>query len=67
MSGCETEVSRTILQSQEWKAWIAERESLFLSEGLAVFDLFAPKAAELFATKRVDSPACRRAFSLGDR
>jgi DNA helicase-2/ATP-dependent DNA helicase PcrA len=36
-------------ESQAWKAWLAERDKLFLSEGLAAFDLFAPKAAALFA------------------
>ncbi|HWR17726.1 MAG TPA: UvrD-helicase domain-containing protein [Terriglobales bacterium] len=33
----------------QWNAWLAERETLFLNEGLIAFDLFAPKAAELFA------------------
>jgi len=35
--------------SAGWKAWIAQRETLFLNEGLIAFDLFAPKAAELLA------------------
>jgi DNA helicase-2/ATP-dependent DNA helicase PcrA len=33
--------------SQEWAAWIKEREVLFQKEGLIGFDLFAPKAADL--------------------
>ncbi len=36
-------------ESQAWKSWISERERLFLTEGLIAFDLFAPKAAELFS------------------
>jgi len=35
-------------QDKEWKAWLVERDNLFLTEGLVAFDLFAPKAAELF-------------------
>ena len=34
-------------ESQEWKEWLEERERLFIAEGLAAFDLFAPKAAAL--------------------
>jgi DNA helicase-2/ATP-dependent DNA helicase PcrA len=33
----------------EWNAWTAERERLFHVEGHLVFDLFAPRAAELLA------------------
>jgi DNA helicase-2/ATP-dependent DNA helicase PcrA len=33
----------------EWTAWKVERERLFHVEGKLVFDLFAPKAAELLA------------------
>jgi DNA helicase-2/ATP-dependent DNA helicase PcrA len=33
--------------SQEWAVWVKEREVLFQQEGLAGFDLFAPKAAEI--------------------
>jgi DNA helicase-2/ATP-dependent DNA helicase PcrA len=33
--------------SKEWNAWLEERERLFVTEGLAAFDLFAPKMAAL--------------------
>ena len=34
--------------SAEWDDWLMERERMFHEEGKLVFDLFAPKAAELF-------------------
>jgi DNA helicase-2/ATP-dependent DNA helicase PcrA len=37
----------------EWTAWKTERERLFRAEGKLVFDLFAPKAAELLARSRL--------------
>jgi DNA helicase-2/ATP-dependent DNA helicase PcrA len=34
-------------ESEVWRAWQQERERLFFDEGLAAFDLFAPKVADL--------------------
>lgn len=36
-------------KDEEWHAWLGKRETLFKEEGKIVFDLFAPKASELFA------------------
>jgi DNA helicase-2/ATP-dependent DNA helicase PcrA len=36
-------------EPQKWAAWLQERETLFTTEGLIAFDLFAPKAAKLLA------------------
>lgn len=41
-------------ESIEWQKWLLERERLFKNEGMTVFDLFAPKAAELLLkSKRI--------------
>jgi DNA helicase-2/ATP-dependent DNA helicase PcrA len=36
-------------KTPEWTAWEVERERIFSKEGKLVFDLFAPKAADLLA------------------
>ena len=36
-------------EPQKWAAWLQERETLFTTEGLIAFDLFAPKAEKLLA------------------
>lgn len=51
-------------ESQEWKEWIAEREKLFFAEGLIGFDLFAPKAADLFARSAWITRLVRERFPL---
>ena len=49
LSGGLKSPQKGVAPSEEWTAWLNERQRLFNEEGKITFDLFAPKTAELLS------------------